>query len=316
MFKYLESRDVDEVGYTLRTASPMTNPEYYFDDRDLSDYRLFGIHYIITPAGSRPHVPARLELQAGPTSNRSPGRGTPHSHGNRRARASPLFLSQRPTGDAQRLVPGLVASTLADGVGLGPLFRRGRLDVFTSSSTPECATGGKLGSLRPTQTDIFRRVRECSMPYTVDFNTVSTVGLESSPVAAALAGLRANEARYFKNKYDHVFVVEPASNAKTTIDWVHQILKEERDIVISSRPLEATAFKVENIRIAYVFYESGLSINVMYTVDDPGKRAVGFKLSDGMEVPAELASRFKFARQKSKLAGTIRGSYFAFKNDY
>jgi hypothetical protein len=154
------------------------------------------------------------------------------------------------------------------------------------------------------------------MPYTVDFTTVSTVGLESSPVAAALAGLRANEARYFKNKYDHVFTVEPASDATTAIDWVHRILKQERDLVIASRPLEATAVQVENIRIAYVFYQSGLSINVMYTVDDPSKRAVGFKLSDGMEVPAELASRFKFARQKSKLAGTIRGSCFAFKNDY
>src|SRR5438552_7694327 len=154
------------------------------------------------------------------------------------------------------------------------------------------------------------------MSYAVDFTTVSTVGLESSPVAAALAGLRANEARYFKNKYDHVFTTEPSSKAKPTIDWVHRILKEERDIVIASRPLEASAFQVENIRIAYVFYESGLSINVMYTVDDPKKRAVGFKLSEGMEVPAELASRFKFARQKSKLAGTIRGSYFAFKNEY
>src|SRR6202453_4844810 len=154
------------------------------------------------------------------------------------------------------------------------------------------------------------------MAYTVDFETVSTVGLESSPVADALAGLRAHEARYFKNKFDHVFTVEPASNAKTTIVWVHRILKEERDIVISSRPLEATAFEVQNIRMAYVFYESGLSINVMYTVDDPKKRAVGFKLSEGMEVPAELATRFKFARQKSKLAGTIRGSYFTFKNDY
>ncbi|MBV9007463.1 MAG: hypothetical protein JO181_22535 [Solirubrobacterales bacterium] len=154
------------------------------------------------------------------------------------------------------------------------------------------------------------------MSYAVDFNSVSTVGLESSPVAAALAGLRANEARYFKNKYDHVFTVEPASDAKPTIDWVHRILKEERDIVISSRPLEASAFQVENIRIAYVFYESGLSINVMYTADDPNKRAVGFKLSEGMEVPAELASQFKFATQKSKLAGTIRGSFFAFKNEY
>ena len=149
----------------------------------------------------------------------------------------------------------------------------------------------------------------------VDFNDVSTVGLESSPVAAALAGLRAHEARYFKNKYDHVFTVEPASVAKTAVDWVHRILKEERDIVISSRPLEATDFQVENIRWTYVFYESGLSINVLYPLDEPKKRAVGFKLSEGMEVPAELGS-FKFARQKSKLAGTIRGSYFVIKGQY
>src|SRR3954453_14666275 len=154
------------------------------------------------------------------------------------------------------------------------------------------------------------------MGYVVDFNTVSTVGRESSPPADALSGLRANEARYFKNKYDHDLTVEPASDAQETIDWVHRILKEEPDIVIASRPLEATAFQVENIRIAYVFYESGLSINVMYTVDGPEKRAVGFKLSDGMDIPEELASRFKFARQKSKLAGTIRGSYFVLKNEY
>jgi len=153
------------------------------------------------------------------------------------------------------------------------------------------------------------------MSYAVDFNEVSTVGLESSPVADALAGLRANEARYFKNKYDHVFTVQPADEARGTVDWVHRILEEERDLVISSRPLEATAFQVENIRMAYVFYESGLSINVMYTVDDGGKRAVGFKLSDGMDVPEEL-SGFKFARQKSRLAGTIRGSYFVIKSEY
>jgi len=154
------------------------------------------------------------------------------------------------------------------------------------------------------------------MTYAVDFTTVSTVGLESSPVPEALAGLRANEARYFKNKYHHVFTVEPASDAQDAIEWVHRILKEERDIVIESRPLEATAFQVENIRMAYVFYESGLSINVMYTIDDPKRRAVGFKLSEGMDVPPELASRFKFATQRSKLAGTIRGSYFVIKNEY
>ncbi len=154
------------------------------------------------------------------------------------------------------------------------------------------------------------------MSHTVDFVTVSTAGLESSPVADALAGLRANEARYYKNKYDHMFTVDPADAVPEVVDYVHRVLKEERGLVISSRPLEATMFEVDGLRMAYVFYESGLAINVMYALHDGGKRAVGFKLSDGMEVPEELASSFKFARQKSKLAGTIRGSYFVVKGEY
>ena len=154
------------------------------------------------------------------------------------------------------------------------------------------------------------------MSYDVDFTVVSTAGLESSPVADALAGLRANEARYLRNKYDHIFSVEPASDAAETVAWVSRILRDERDIEIASTPLEATTFVAAGIRFAYVFYESGLSINVMYEIADGGKRAVGFKLSDGMEVPDELAERFKFARQKSRLAGTIRGSYFVIKGEY
>src|SRR5690242_20820300 len=154
------------------------------------------------------------------------------------------------------------------------------------------------------------------MSYAVDFENVSTVGLESSPVADALAGLRANEARYFKNKYDFVFTVQPADEALPIVEWVSRILNEERDIVIASRPLEVADVEVENVRWPYVFYESGLAINVLYALDETGKRAVGFKLSDGMDVPDELASKFKFARQKSKLAGTIRGSYFNIKHEY
>ena len=154
------------------------------------------------------------------------------------------------------------------------------------------------------------------MPYVVDFENVSTTGLESSPVAEALAGLRANEARYYKNKYDHVFTVSPASEAAETLDWVNRVLADERGIVISARPLEVTSFEAGGFRMAYVFYESGLSINVMYGIKDGDKRAVGFKLAEGMEVPAELASTFKFARQKSKLAGVIRGSFFVIKGEY
>jgi len=66
VFQYLESRDVDEVGYTLRTASLMTDPEYYFNESDPSDYRLFGVRYLVLPAGRQPPVPARLALRSGP----------------------------------------------------------------------------------------------------------------------------------------------------------------------------------------------------------------------------------------------------------
>ena len=154
------------------------------------------------------------------------------------------------------------------------------------------------------------------MPYTVDFKNISTTGLESSPVAEALAGLRANEARYYKNKYDHDFTVTPAEDDPETLQYITNILSTERNLVIASKPLEVSSFEVDGLRMAYVFYESGLSINVMYSVEEGGKRAVGFKLSDGMEVPEELATSFKFARQKSKLAGTIRGSYFVIKGQY
>ena len=153
------------------------------------------------------------------------------------------------------------------------------------------------------------------MSYIVDFKNVSTVGLESSPVVEALAGLRANEARYFMNKYKHEFTVVAASESQETLDYVNRILNE-REIEFAAQPLQMSRFQVENIKFAYVFYEDGLAVNVMYTVDDPKKRAVGFKLSEGMDVPKELEGKFKFARQKSKLAGTIRGSFFVIKGEY
>jgi hypothetical protein len=154
------------------------------------------------------------------------------------------------------------------------------------------------------------------MPNIIDFENVSLAGLESSPVSKALAGLRANESRYFKNKYNHDFTVNPAVKSKEILDYVKNILLNERDINISSKPLETSEFVVDGIKWTYVFYESGLSINIMYTLNDPKKRAVGFKLSEGMEVPKELEEKFRFAKQKSKLAGIIRGSFFVIKGEY
>lgn len=150
----------------------------------------------------------------------------------------------------------------------------------------------------------------------IDFKTVSTKGLESSPVAEALAGLRANEARYFWNKFKVTFETKPVAEVSELMADVTALLKEERDLSFAAQPLELSLNYLEN-RIIWVnvFYEDGLAINVLYELDNPKKRAVGLKLSDGMAIPEELVDRFKFARQKSKLAGTIRGSYFTLKGD-
>jgi hypothetical protein len=154
------------------------------------------------------------------------------------------------------------------------------------------------------------------MSYIVNFDNVSTVGLESSAAKEALAGLRANEARYFMHKYKTEFVVVPASESQETLAYVNRIMKEERGIEFAAKPLETSRFQVDHTKFSYVFYENGLVVNVMYAVDDTKKRAVGFKLSEGMEVPTELQGQFKFARQKSKLAGTIRGSFFVINGEY
>jgi hypothetical protein len=153
----------------------------------------------------------------------------------------------------------------------------------------------------------------------VNFVTVSTDGLESSPYAAQLAGVRANEARYFKNKYDIDFVTKPADEAPELVAYVAKVLTE-RDIVFAAKPLEVTEMIVDTndgkVRWTYVFFESGLSVNVLYTLDNAKKRAVGFKLCMDMPIPDELADKFKFARQKSKLAGEIRGTFFVVKGEY
>ncbi len=68
VFKYLESQDIDEVGYTLRTASLMTDPEYHFDQSNPGDYTMFGVRYLLLPTGAPPPVPARRLMTRGPYS--------------------------------------------------------------------------------------------------------------------------------------------------------------------------------------------------------------------------------------------------------
>lgn len=153
------------------------------------------------------------------------------------------------------------------------------------------------------------------MAYKVDIKNVSTIGLESSPVAEKLAGLRAHEARYFRNKYHYEFVTIPADENPEILNRIQEILKE-RDMKFPYKALEVSDFAIDNIRFSYVFYENGLEVNVMYSLDQENKRAVGFKLTEGIDTPEEFEGKFKFARQRSSLAGIIRGTYFVIKGNY
>lgn len=81
-------------------------------------------------------------------------------------------------------------------------------------------------------------------------------------------------------------------------------------------PLNIAQLEVDGILWSFVFYDNGLAVNVLYTLEEGGKRAVGFKLSDDIDIPKEFEGKFKFARQRSKLAGEIRGTFFVVKGEY
>lgn len=66
VYKYLAADNADEVGFTLRTASLASDPEAYFEDTNPADYAIFGVRYLILPAGMHPPVPARELLVEGP----------------------------------------------------------------------------------------------------------------------------------------------------------------------------------------------------------------------------------------------------------
>jgi len=47
VYKWIEQYNIPEVGYTMRTAALMSNPEQNFDQCNPGDYSMFGIRYII-----------------------------------------------------------------------------------------------------------------------------------------------------------------------------------------------------------------------------------------------------------------------------
>ncbi len=141
MVKYLESRDVDEVGYTLRTASLMTDPEYFFDGQDPSDYRLFGIRYLILPAGNKPPVPARLTLRSGPY-----WLWTLNSGGYIQAGQIAGTLPANRTNVGTRSIPLLHSGLAADGVYLGVSYGADRDGAGQLPTVPRGFSAGTVST--------------------------------------------------------------------------------------------------------------------------------------------------------------------------
>lgn len=75
VFRFLAALDADEVGFTLRTASLMSNPEVHFQQNNPGDYAVFGVRFLILPSTMAPPVPARRVARRGPFSLWSRGRG-------------------------------------------------------------------------------------------------------------------------------------------------------------------------------------------------------------------------------------------------
>jgi hypothetical protein len=61
MYAWLADHDVDQVGFTFRTLNSLsTDIEATFDEKNLAQYQMLGIRYLLLPAGHPPSVPATL----------------------------------------------------------------------------------------------------------------------------------------------------------------------------------------------------------------------------------------------------------------
>lgn len=151
--------------------------------------------------------------------------------------------------------------------------------------------------------------------YKVDFKKVDTIGFESSPMAAKLAGMRAHEARYFRNNYQTEFVTMAVDENPEIINRIKAILAGQ-DLDLPYTALEVSDFVVNNIRWSYVFYDNGLVISIEYSLNPAGKREIGLKLVEDAQTPEEFNGRFQFVRIRSSLAGIIRECYFPLQGNY
>lgn len=65
LYTWLADQGVDAIGFTLRSASLMSNPEQDFYDDNPADYDMFAVRWLLLPSGTTPPVHAALVRNAG-----------------------------------------------------------------------------------------------------------------------------------------------------------------------------------------------------------------------------------------------------------
>ncbi|MDR2977293.1 MAG: phage tail protein [Streptococcaceae bacterium] len=146
-----------------------------------------------------------------------------------------------------------------------------------------------------------------------------------------LAKLVANEAKYLNTHFDTAMTLYTLDEKPEIYPWLSNIFAERGLNFDDQRPIFVGAYDVKDVvdskkfgykdygeaHFAWVIFASGLNVNVAYNQTEKKRRAVGFKLSEGMTEPKIFAEKgFKFASMKSKIGGSIRGTYFVIKGDY
>jgi hypothetical protein len=65
VYQYLATKDVDAIGFLLRTPSLVADNEAYFNQADPAQYQLYNVRYVLMPAGMPPPIAVTLLASSG-----------------------------------------------------------------------------------------------------------------------------------------------------------------------------------------------------------------------------------------------------------
>ncbi|GAB2028010.1 hypothetical protein [Lactovum odontotermitis] len=171
--------------------------------------------------------------------------------------------------------------------------------------------------------------------FTVDYKNIPELvkhfAAADAEVRQNLANLVASEAKYLNEHFKTEMTLYTLEEKPEIYPWLSSIFAERALNFDDQRPIFVGEYDVADVvdskkfgykdygqaHFAWVIFSSGMDANAAYNLTDKRRRAVGFKLSEGMEIPEVFPENgFKFATMKSKIGGAIRGTYFVAKGEY